>query len=419
MHYSKIAWKVRGQIVGFSGKVSVGLCKPARRFVTEAVYGIQASQSVLLSEITRFLNEEISYKKTEDRLSNQINREGLGGWLEKNLLSLASRRIEEDTLLIVDTSDITKRYAKRMEYMTRVWDGSSGEVGTGYWTLQVVGAELGGVHITPLIHRLYSQEAPGFDSENDEILRVVRSVSGAVDKRGIYVIDRGGDRGKLLYPLLDRRLRFIIRLVGKRRHLIYRGKAVYPEDLGDRCPMLYRERVVREEGGKEKIYQVEYGYRKVRLPGRDEVLTLVIIKGYGREPIFLLTNVEVARSRRSCFFVVHAYMRRWQVEETIRCMKQSYDLENVRLLTYRRLQNMMVLVLCAMYFAAVYLGDTMKLGVLAHHALKEARRLFGIPDFRYYAIADGIKRLLEGFRRPFLRKPQLILQESQTSLFDP
>jgi hypothetical protein len=49
--------------------------------------------------------------------------------VEKNLLSLAARRIKEDTLLIVDLSDITKRYAQAMEYMAGVHDGSTGSVG--------------------------------------------------------------------------------------------------------------------------------------------------------------------------------------------------------------------------------------------------------------------------------------------------
>jgi hypothetical protein len=140
----------------------------------------------------------------------------------------------------------------------------------------------------------------------------------------------------------------------------------------------------------------------VKLPGRGERLTLVVIRGFGEEPLMLLTNVAVKRSRRSCSFILDSYLRRWQIEDTIRCMKQSYDLENVRLLSYRRLQNMMVLALCAMYFAAVYLGDRARVRILAHHALKAARRLFGIPDFRYCALADGIKRLLEALRRPFV-----------------
>ena len=78
MDDSRIAARLRAQIVGFSGELSKGLCKPARRFVAEALYGIQARQSVMLSEIGRALNEEISLKKTETRLSNELRRPLLG-----------------------------------------------------------------------------------------------------------------------------------------------------------------------------------------------------------------------------------------------------------------------------------------------------------------------------------------------------
>ncbi|MCX7012406.1 MAG: hypothetical protein NTW86_07570 [Candidatus Sumerlaeota bacterium] len=57
---------------------------------------------------------------------------------------------------------------------------------------------------------------------------------------------------------------------------------------------------------------------------------------------------------------------------------------------------MMAMALLAMFFSMVYLGQQTKLAVLCHHALTAARRLFGIPDFRYYAIADGIRALLVG-----------------------
>lgn len=418
MQYSRIAGKIRTQIKRFSGELSAGISKPARRFVTEAVYGIGARQSVLLSEIARSLNEEITFKKTEDRLSREINREGLGESVEENLLSMARGRIKEDTLLIVDLSDISKRYACKMEYMAGVHDGSAGDVGNGYWTLQIVGTASEGVHITPLLHRLYSQNAPDFDSENDEIMSGIRAVHTATGGRGIYVIDRGGDRKKLFHPLLNRKARFVIRMIGT-RHLVYRGRHVLASELGMMCPMLFREHIVREENEKEKGYQIEYGYRSVRLPGREERLTLVVVRGFGRKPMLLLTNVNVKRSRNSVYFIVHAYLKRWHVEETIRCMKQTYDLENIRLLKYRSLQNMVVLVLCAMYFAAVHLGDSIRLGVLAHHALKEAKRLFGIPDFRYYAMADGIKTLLEGFRKPFLVQETLKTKTLQTNLFAP
>ena len=231
-------------------------------------------------------------------------------------------------------------------------------------------------------------------------------------------MDRGGDRRKLYEPLLDRDQRFIIRLVGD-RHLECGKRVALARDIALRCPMLYADRVVREKDGKERICQIEYGYRRVKLPGRREKLTLVVVRGFGQEPLMLLTNVEVKRSRRSCSFILDSYLRRWQIEDTIRCMKQSYDLENVRLLSYHRLQNMMVLALCAMYFAAVYLGDRARVRILTYHALRAARRLFGIPDFRYYALADGIKRLLEALRKPFVVRLGSEHPQLQPNLFDP
>jgi hypothetical protein len=176
MNGSRIRGKMRGQIVRFSGEVSGGLCKTARRFVCEVLYGITASESVMLSEIGRTLDEEIRLKKTETRLSSQLGREKLKECVERNLLSLGASRIGRDTLLIVDISDIAKPYACRMEYLAEVRDGSVGQIGVGYWTVQVVGAEVEGVHITPLVHRLYSQNAPGFVSENEEILGAVRDI---------------------------------------------------------------------------------------------------------------------------------------------------------------------------------------------------------------------------------------------------
>jgi len=48
MDYSRIARKLRERIAGFSGELSRGLPKVARRFTGEMLYGIQAGQSVVL-----------------------------------------------------------------------------------------------------------------------------------------------------------------------------------------------------------------------------------------------------------------------------------------------------------------------------------------------------------------------------------
>jgi hypothetical protein len=46
------------------------------------------------------------------------------------------------------------------------------------------------------------------------------------------------------------------------------------------------------------------------------------------------------------------------------------------------------------YFAATFLGQQMKLRILCEKLLIISQRFFGIPPFRFYALADGIRRIL-------------------------
>lgn len=63
------------------------------------------------------------------------------------------------------------------------------------------------------------------------------------------------------------------------------------------CPMLYRDRAVREEWEKERVYQLEFGFRRDRLPGRSEDLSMEVGR-VGEKPLMLLTNIMVKGSRK-------------------------------------------------------------------------------------------------------------------------
>lgn len=224
MNFSHLANKLRYKITKFSGILSKGLDKTAKRFIQEAIYGIMASQSVMLTEIGRQLQSHASLKKIEERFSRQLKKTGIWSCLQKSILSLASERVKERTLLILDLSDLKKPYAEKMEYLARVRDGSQGgEIVDGYWTKQVIASEVGRDEITPLYYSLYSQKSPDFDSENVEMIKAFDQVVKAVQNRGIWIIDRGGDRDDLYWPLLKNKRDFIIRLVGL-RDLVYEGK---------------------------------------------------------------------------------------------------------------------------------------------------------------------------------------------------
>jgi hypothetical protein len=418
MNSSRVAFRLREQIDYFSGELSKGLPKTAQRFVREMVYGIQARQSVMLTEVARALEEPIRLKKSHDRLSRQLSREGLGKVLGNNLLARAARHIKEDTLLIIDPTDISKKYAKHMQYLTKVRDGSAGQIRDGYWVCSVVGAQLDSYEIIPLYQHLYSAEAPEFISENAEILRCIDTICSYIGKRGIWVMDRGGDRGELIKPFLEKSKKFLIRLVGN-RHLIQEGKLRLAADIAAGCQCPYSETVVKEDKGQERVFHIEFGFRRVLFPDHKGALYLLVVKGLGQDPLMLLTNLALRRSRKVLWRMVKRYLRRWAIEETIRFWKQSYDVENIRVIGYRSLQNMMSLILVVSYFAAKVLDVGSKLKITAAYVLKAAKRVFGIPDFRYYAIADGLRNLfMRHPGKPYRRfAPQWIVPSPQRQLF--
>ncbi len=72
MNATRVARNLRVRIGRFSGDLSKGLCVAAQRFVSQMVYGIQASESVLLTEIGRTLEEDIPLRKTHNRLSRNL-----------------------------------------------------------------------------------------------------------------------------------------------------------------------------------------------------------------------------------------------------------------------------------------------------------------------------------------------------------
>ena len=70
-------------------------------------------------------------------------------------------------------------------------------------------------------------------------------------------------------------------------------------------------------------------------------------------------------------------------------------------------------------FAAVCLGEGLNLRALTHKVIRASKRIFGAPDFHYYAIADGIAAILERTSKgPLCASPPPIHPDRQQWLFD-
>lgn len=399
---SKLAWRIKRQIAKFSGRLTEGLCKTKVRFIREMIYGIQSSKDVKLSNISRSLREDIALIKTENRLSRNLSGSDLSDALNRRLSWAGSSRVRRDTVLALDLSDLTKKYAKKLEYLACVRDGSEGELSDGYWLCDVLGADVGGDCLVPLYGELYSQRSPDFESENTQILKAINIVSRATSGRGIFAIDRGGDRHKLLNPLLDRKLRFVIRQRGDRHVMLPGGRMLRIAEAARWCKTSVRYRVKVEREGCNEEKEIRAGILEVRLPRRVEHrLWLAVIRGFGAKPVFLLTNVAPSSLRGDhAKWIADIYVARWRCEEVFRFIKQSYRLEDVRVRSYVGLRNIYALVHMVAYFVSVVIGDGPRLRFLFQAVCSSARRFFEIARFYHYAVADGIYCVLSRTTTP-------------------
>ena len=81
--------------------------------------------------------------------------------------------------------------------------------------------------------------------------------------------------------------------------------------------------MIKIERGQEKVYELRYGAEPIRLPGREEPLHLVVVAGFGKEPLLLLTNLLGVRDSQSLWWIAQIYLTRWKIEETFRFVKPS------------------------------------------------------------------------------------------------
>ena len=393
---SRIVAVVKGQLSKFSGIISKGLPKAKQRLVREMIYGIQAGKDVKLSSITRSLNEPISLIKTEDRLSRNLDDRDFTEEINNQICRLASRNVLDDMVIAIDPGDIRKKYASRMECLCKIRDGSEHEIADGYWLAKAVAADIEHKKVIPLYLEAYSQAAKDFTSENVQLFKVIDTVGAYMGNKGIYAIDRGGDRGKLYDKFLEKgkEKRFVIRLT-QQRDLIHKGIRKNCRLFATILPCPYQTVIIKYEDGKEEKTTVSCNALRVKLPGHEHPMFLVVVKGFGKVPMMLLTSCPVNLKSKECIWrIVEIYLTRWKCDESFRYIKQCYNLEDIRVRHYTSIRNMVVLILAVSYFAAVYLGENLKLKMLVERIYLVSKRFFGVPTFFNYAIADGLHKLL-------------------------
>ena len=277
-------------------KMFHGFSKPQSRFIRDMVYGIQATGDTILTDIARCVDSENRHRNVENRLSRNLQAEGLAQDLQDAVMGDAKRFIDRNTLIIVDPTDVCKPHAYKMEHLTLVRDASRSTKDNvvttrGYHGCMAVACRSGSRKTVPLALKLWSSNAAGHRGENEEVLDVLRAIDRATDGRGIRVYDRGGDRSAFYDYYLDNGRKFITRM--NERDLVS-WKSPKPNTwLAAQCIMSYKAVVRFDSHGRETQRKIDFGVMPVKLPWRDEELRLVVVRGFGRKPMMLLTNLAV------------------------------------------------------------------------------------------------------------------------------
>ena len=381
-----------------------GWSQPSSQFAGEMLLGIPASQDGQRSESARSLPEEIPLLTTEDRRSRNRGAECLEGHGAERRAERGSRRGEPHTVRCLERSEVRKQSAQKMEYWDPGWAGSEGAVPAGDGWCSVTAAEVAGGEIPPRAQKLFSSRAQDFVSEPAEILAAVDPGRACTNGRGMGAVDRGGDRKKLREPLLEKEPRCGSRFTGQRSG-IHRQQRRTVHRRSVRGRLRDPARIVSIENGPEKRYELRYGAEPIRRPGREEKRLLVVVAGFGAEPLLRWSNRQGVRDSSALWWMVRIYLTRWNREETFRFVQQSYPREDIRVLRDPRLQSRGLLVPAAAGFATTFLGQTGKLQILGEKLRIISRRLGGIPPFRFDARSDGIQRILSRSAPPMPAEP--------------
>lgn len=377
----------------FSNATSVS--KPELRAMKDIVTGILKSQSVFVNQIGASLRESLKLKDVTKRLSAQYLKEDYADKVLKHHLSTVTSGVSKDSFIIMDGTDISKKYAKFMEGLELVKNGDTGEIGLGYNVLNI-NAINNHKEITPLYSKAYSYQT-GALSSNNEIKSAVKNVDAYLQGKGCWVFDRGADNAILKDFFTTECSRCIIRLK-RNTKLIYKGNPAKVSQIAHRIQYLCTQSVTKIKKNKPIVKTYELAAVKVQDNSRGNLkaLWLVISKDKTHGGLcYLLVKSPLSCPVEVAQWAFKGYGLRWSIEEYHRHIKQQYKLEDIQIKTFTGLQSMLALLTVAMHMIykkikAIHFELLLDAGYnyLNKHVVRE------LTNFIYYKISKVVAILL-------------------------
>ena len=211
---TSITYRLKRKILTFTNKVSCRLPKPDRKFMADMVYGILASRSCLLTDISDQLHETTHKVNTVKRLSNHLSA-GTPASAAASYLHTVKRFVPSEPVILIDESDVVKPEGKQFEALGIVRDGSESTqtknvYKNGYHVTEAC-TLTGGKHPVSVFSRIHSSAEKDYKSVNTITFDAIKQAAALFGK-ATFVMDRGYDDNKIFLMLDHLKQDYVIRI---------------------------------------------------------------------------------------------------------------------------------------------------------------------------------------------------------------
>lgn len=388
---------ISSNLYNFLKKIGKNLSLPDKKFLRDSTIGFLRCGKPIVCQMARQLpNQRTAFLSRLDRLeAHLVNNNNFDNKLKSQLPQFWQPFVKDDTPIILDLSDIAKPFAKKMDYLATVRDGSNGQLVNGYWLVELY-ASLSHKNPFPVLLEAFSHEQPCSPGQNPVVLNAIHEVFKLTNNKGILVADRGFDGRVMIEDWLDNKFRFVVRLVGKRHLMRFLGHYRQPVpiraiDLAEQTPTKSRFHKLVKRHGKPTLRVTQMGWTKVSLPGRDENLTMIVSRLAGvNKPMMLLTNLTI-ENHKDAKRILRLYIRRWECEEGIRFLKSQVNLEKIRTFRWSAICRLVLLAVVVMIYLCQLVEDNPN---LCNRLIYLSQPLPDKPDFILYRLLTGLKEAI-------------------------
>lgn len=332
------------------GEVYPGLGAVPRAACRALFLAVVRTGQALVRDIARTMYDgSVCMKGLQEKVSGWLGRydflTGAAQWLWLRGVALVSR----DTFIALDSSDISKEFGGRgMEGMEMGYDASRGVAAMGHNIL--CAAVVTRRRAMPLCTRLLRGRHGLPDAET----RLYDELLDRTGGDGIPVEDRGFDNEQNVAHVCRRGHRTVIRVCRLDRDVFGTGRAIDADMSGapavQAClssPTRRARAVVRWRVGH---FPCGESHRRVLVVSSTSDGTTLYLYALN----FVTEAAGPAEMSAAARLAANAYFNRWSVEVFFQDVKQCFRVEDARVRTFRRLENLLALcTLAYAYFAHV------------------------------------------------------------------